>query len=171
MLKPAILYKDILSKLHANTWHDEKYKFYHGFYCNSISIDENTWNKNQFVSVDKGDNVIGYISYNIDRNINGVSCFGIMNFSNNMLEFGKDVFRTIEDVFLKYNFDRAEWLVVCGNPIERTYDKLCAKYGGRIVGVFRNSTKTMDNVIRDTKIYEILKEDFLNSIKGKRINV
>lgn len=171
MLKPAILYKEQLETAYINTWYDDIYKFYHGLYRRCLEIDTNNWTRFQFASVDKDDNLIGYISYNVDRPINGVNDFGIINFSDNMLEFGKDVFRMIEDIFLRYNFDRVEWWVVVGNPIESTYDKLCQKYGGRIIGITRNSVKLIDNSIHNSKLYEILREDFLNSIKGKRINV
>lgn len=171
MLKPAILYKEQLETAYINTWYDDKYKFYHGVYRQCLEIDPNNWTRFQFASVDKDDNLIGYISYNVDRSINGVNDFGIINFSDNLYGFGKDIVSMIRDIFLKYNFDRMEWWVVVGNPIESTYDKLCQKYGGRIIGTFKRNTKLIDNTICDSKIYEILRENFISAIKGRRIDV
>jgi hypothetical protein len=50
--------------------------------------------------------------------------------------------------------------VVVGNPAERLYDRVINKYGGRIVGIKEKSTKLIDGLYYDVKLYEIFKEDF-----------
>ena len=79
--------------------------------------------------------VIGYISYSICRQNNSITGLEIINFSNNKAVFGRDVITALKDIFEKYNFRKIKFCVVIGNPIEKTYDKLIKKYGGRIVGV------------------------------------
>ena len=68
MLDLAIKHKEELQKKLIDTWFTDKYKFVHAdVYCVEEKIQENTWNKHQFVSLDNEDNVIGYIRYNINR--------------------------------------------------------------------------------------------------------
>ena len=65
MLEPAIKYRNQLERLQYDIWFNDKYKYWNcDTYYQSMDIDENTWNKHQFVSV-YNDEVIGYISYNI----------------------------------------------------------------------------------------------------------
>ena len=58
---------------------------------------------------------------------------------------------------------RIEFNVVCGNPIEKSYDRMVKRFGGRIVGTRKRVAKLLDNQIYDDKIYEILREDYLES--------
>jgi hypothetical protein len=55
---------------------------------------------------------------------------------------------------------------VIGNPIEETYDRLCAKYGGRILCIQKDETKLEDNKYYDVKLYEIMREDYMKA-RGK----
>jgi|WetSurMetagenome_2_1015567.scaffolds.fasta_scaffold124309_3 hypothetical protein len=57
----------------------------------------------------------------------------------------------------------AKKYVVIGNYIESTYDKICKKYGGRIVGIQSSEVKLIDGYHYDLKLYEILKEDYINA--------
>ena len=69
MLEPAIKYKEQLEKLQYNIWFDDKYKYWNcDVYYSTLQIDSDTWNKHQFVSVANGE-VLGYIAYNISREI------------------------------------------------------------------------------------------------------
>ena len=164
MLDNARKYREELKEKLIDIWYDDKYKYY--FSTNwrrehEISIDD--WENMHYVSLDKDNNIIGYISYSINRNTNSIYDFGAINFSENKIIFGIDLYKVIDDIFCKFNMERIEFNVICGNPIEKSYDKMVAKYGGRIVGVRRKVTKLVDNQMYDDKIYEILKEDYLNS--------
>ena len=55
-----------------------------------------------------------------------------------------------------------------GNPIEKMYDKYINKYGGRIIGINKQSTKLQDENYYDVKYYEIFREDYLKSIFVRR---
>lgn len=164
MLDNARKYKQELQSKLIDTWYDEKYKYYHmGGWHREYVPSEDDWETMCFVSLDKYKNVLGYIIYSINRDTSSVYDFGAINFSNNKLTFGKDLHRVIDDIFCKFNMQRMEWNVVCGNPIEKSYDKFVEKYGGRIVGTRKRNVKLLDNQIYDDKIYEILREDYLKS--------
>lgn len=164
MLDVALKYKDELQCLFIDTFHKEKYKFYHyNSYYSEFQLKEDTWNSHEFVSVDKDGNVIGFISYEINRVATSVCGLGIINFSDNKFTFGKDVIQAIKDIFEKYNFNKLSFCVVIGNPIEKTYDKLVAKYGGRIVGIEKEHTVLYDHKFYDVKRYEILRKDYIKT--------
>ena len=167
MLEPAIKYKDQLEKLQYNIWFNDKYKYYnYNTYYNSMQIDDNTWNRHQFVSV-FNDEVIGYIAYDISRNDNSVDGLRIINFSDNKAVFGVDLGKALRDIFEKYKFRKLNFNVLIGNPIEKSYDKMIKKYGGRIVGTCKEDIKLSDGQYYDRKLYEIFASEYFNAITNK----
>lgn len=167
MLDNAIKYAEPLKQLFINTWYDEKYKYYnYRCYCNIPEFEASTLNGHDFVSLNQAGKIVGAIGYTVLRDTESVCGLGIVNFideSNieNRIIFGRDVLQAIRDIFEKYNFRKLSFCVVIGNPIENTYDKLCAKYGGRIIGIEKKEAKLWDNLYYDVKRYEILREDYV----------
>lgn len=156
MLDLALNHKEELIIKLRNTWFDDKYKFYqYSSYCSDFELSKDTWNSHQFVSIDKSGDIVGYIQYDIDRSTLNCSGLGIINFSDDSAIFGKDVKLAIQDIFEKFHFKKLSFCVVIGNPIEKQYDKLIDKYGGRVVGTQLAQTKLIDNNYYDVKLYEI----------------
>lgn len=161
MLRPAILYKAQLDMLAAEIAFDEKYKFYHMSYPNlTFNIDDHAYEKIQLVSIN-GNNVVGYFSAYINRPGAYIKQIMAVNFTDNKFVFGKDL-RCFIDRLLKTYF-KINFTVVCGNPIEISYDKMVEKYGGRIVGVFEKDVLLMDNKWYDIKHYEIFSKECTNA--------
>jgi hypothetical protein len=168
LLDNARKYSEELKNKLMDTWYDEKYKYYYmGGWHREFTLPEDDWERMYFVSLDKNNNVIGYILYSLDRSVGSAYDFGAINFSDNKLTFGKDLCQAIDDIFCKFNMQRIEFNVVCGNPIERSYDRMVEKFGGRVVGTRKRAAKLLDNQIYDDKIYEILREDYLKSKQQK----
>lgn len=166
MLKPAVKYKDQLDNLQSEIWFNDKYKYWNSsIYYDSISIDDSTWCKHQFVSVVNNE-VIGYIEYGISRVEHNVTSINIINFSDNKITFGKDLMRALKDIFEVYKFQKINFSVIIGNPIEKSYDRMVMKYGGRIVGMYKNDVKLIDGLYYDRKIYEILASEYFNTISN-----
>ena len=92
--------------------------------------------------------------------------FGAINFSDDKFAFGQALRQVITDCFLKFGMEVVEWNVICGNPIEKSYDKMCEKLGGHIVGIRHRRAMDLAGNIHDNKSYEILREDFLKAIKA-----
>ena len=68
MLDIAINHIDELKKKYNSIWFQEKYKFYnYDMWFNNVEVDNNTWNRHQFVSVNKDGEIIGYIAYQVER--------------------------------------------------------------------------------------------------------
>lgn len=168
MLEIAQKYTQQLSLKFADTVYDLKYMFYHCAYADDYVPSTTTWNKHEFVSLDKKGDVIGYLSYNINRNDYKATDLCIINFTDNKLMFGRDVAQVIDDIFMKYQFRKLNYEVVCGNPIEPTYDKLTLQYGGRIIGMRLQDTKMIDGNMYDRKYYEIFREDYIKNRKKRK---
>lgn len=166
MIDIALKYADDLKKLYISTWNNEKYKYYNyrSFY-ELPKFAESTWDGHDFVSINKNGDIVGAIGYAINRPTESVCGLGILNFTDDKITFGRDVLQAIKDIFEKYNFRKLSCCVVIGNPIEKTYDRLIAKYGGRIIGIEKEETKLCDNKYYDVKRYEILREDYMKTKK------
>jgi YHS domain-containing protein len=163
LLDNARKYATEVKSKFTDVWYNDKYKYYFCNWHNEHDMDDNDWTNMYFVSTDKSGNVLGYISYSIDRSANYAHKFGAINFSDDKITFGKDLCQVIDDIFCKFNLQRMEFDVICGNPIEKTYDKMVAKYGGRVIGIRKRVATLMDNRLYDSKSYEILREDYLKS--------
>lgn len=59
------------------------------------------------------------------------------------------------------------FIVVVGNPIEKSYDKMIKKYGGRIVGTYKEDVKLIDGEYYDKKLYEILASEYFSTIESQ----
>lgn len=168
MLELAIKHKDKLQVLFNNTGQEDRYKFFRSYeYVDEMKIDDSTYNKHQYVSINKSGNIIGYIGYSVQRTARVISSLVIINFTDEKIAFGLDVRQAFEDIFCKFNFHKLEFSVIVGNPIEKQYDRIVKKFGGRIVGTFKDSCVLFDNNHYDIKYYEILKSDYTKSTKRK----
>lgn len=161
MLDIAINYNEELKRKFRSIWFSDRYKYWaNGNYYEEWNPAESTWVNHQFVSISGGE-VIGYIGYSIDRASEFVYGMNIVNFEDTpSLTFSVDLGRALKDIFEKYHFRKLCFSVVVGNPIEKSYDKLCKKYGGRIVGVQKEHTRLIDGKFYDEKMYEILREEY-----------
>lgn len=160
----AKLREDEIRRKAWEIWYDEKYQYYFGTDWRrdfSLADDGNSPCRHDFAIVDDNNRLIGYIGYNIDLELRVAERFGAINFTDDKIAFGRALRQVIEDCFLKFGMEVVEWCVVCGNPIEKSYDRACKKLGGRIVGIKRKRAKDMAGRPCDFKMYEVLREDFL----------
>ena len=163
MLAPAILYADELTRLLNSTWFQDKYKWWNNdTYYDSVKVADSSWADHQFVSVRDG-KVIGYIGYQIYRCGPTAHNLSIINFTDDKMTFGMDVGQALRDIFEKYHFHKLNFCVVVGNPIEKSYDKMITRFGGRIVGTYRDDTRLIDGRYYDRKAYEVLEWDYFAS--------
>lgn len=162
MIEVAQLHKGELEQLTNSIWFSEKNKYWNcSIYYEPLRLEENTWNAHQFVSVNKQGNVIGYISYEINRESDRVCGLSIINFTDDIATFGADLRQVLDDIFVRFRFRKLCYSVVCGNPIEKTYDRLTEKYGGRIVGIHKKDVKLIDGQLYDLKNYEIFRDAYM----------
>lgn len=164
----AKLYEEQIRRKMWEIWYDEKYQYYFGGnHRNDLSLADNNndYPRRSFAVLDRNDELIGYISYSVDTELRIAQWFGAINFTDDKLTFGRALRQVITDCFIKFGLEVVEWNVICGNPIEPSYDKICEKLGGRIIGVRHRRAIDLAGNIHDDKSYEILREDFLRVIK------
>lgn len=161
MLDMAIKYEPQLQGLFCDIAFDDKYKFFSGSCWSEKYVAEtSTWNKHEFVSVHNGV-VLGYLKYSIDRSNETAYALQIINFSyKDNIQFSKDLYQFLVDIFEKFQFRKLKFCCYVGNPIEKMYDKYIDKFGGRIVGIYKEDTKLIDGNYYDLKEYEILRKDY-----------
>lgn len=165
MLKPVQLYVEEVSKLFWEIAYDEHYMFVNDGYTQDYKASIDTWSEHEFVSVSKDNKVLGYIRYSINQRSQIVTGFAAVNFSNS-LTFARDLFQAIDDIFYKYGYRKLKYGVFIGNPIEKTYDRLTKKFGGRIIGISEKDVRLLDGQFYDHKTYEIFRDNYIKNRKG-----
>lgn len=168
MLKPAELYIDEINKLHMENWYNPDYMYYTGGTCryNLISNGSNNdgeYRDHKFVSIDKNGKLIGYISYTPEWKAMSVNGFGAVSFDRGNIEFARDIYQAINDIFYKFNLNRIEFGCFDNNPALRGYRNFIKKFGGRECAHYRECTKLIDGKLHGYFEFEILKSEY----KGK----
>lgn len=162
MLRTAQNYEEQLRILYRETWYDEKYKYYYASpSTRDFSLPDNNYTSHCYVSVDKDNNVLGYIGYSVDRDSLAVHSFGILSFGFS-LTFARDLQQAIDDIFYKFNFNKIEFNVIHGNPAERAYRSFIKKYGGSEVGTYHKCVKLIDGLLYDSVMFELFREDYIS---------
>lgn len=99
MLKPAQLYAEELQRKNTEAWYKPENIFWNGGYGDSsFSFPDDNYNRHCFVSVDKNNQVIGYIGYEVDWAAMSAYGFEIINYDKGNLEFVRDLYQAICDL-------------------------------------------------------------------------
>ena len=160
MIRTAQLYKDKLAEEHLKTWYNPEYIFYDYGWNDVINLPDNNFEKRCFVSVDKNDNILGYISYRVDENIRQATDLAAICYKRPSIKFVNDLQQVIDDIFNVYNLNRLTWSCCADNPALRGYSKFIKRYGGKEAGYYRETVRTRDGKLRDTVVFEILKKEY-----------
>lgn len=167
MLVVAQLYKEKLEDEILKTWYKRENIYWHGGPGEyTVQLDDNNRDSHCFVSVDKNDDVLGYISYSIDWMARSAYQFGIISFRKGSIEFAKDLYQAICDCFEVYGLNRICWWCYADNPAIRGYRNFISKHGGRECGYCRQDTVLKDGKLHDSIWFEIMAEEFKKRRKG-----
>ena len=172
VLKYTNGYEEDLTKEFQRIAYDPFYKYYWGSGAHPAQpykADEQN-NCISMVSVDKhsGD-LLGLLTYTVDEWIRAVTSIGAISFSKkpNVI-FSRDIYKFLADIFVLRKLNKINWWVTVGNPIEKSYDKLAKRYGGRIVGTFDADVLTYDGQLLPKKYYEITRESFEKTLDSHK---
>lgn len=168
MLQMAGLHVDTLKVKFLQIALEEDYKFFNTIsWRDEWKPDDSTWAANEFASINKEGEVVGYFKYRINRDTGNIDGLQIANFKKDVLSrtFGQDLQQIFQDIFLRFNFRKINFSVIVGNPAEAFYDKYIEKIGGNIVSYYKDECKLIDGQYYDLKVYEVMKEDFIQAYK------
>lgn len=161
MLKPAQLYADELQKKNTEAWYKPENMFWNGGPGDcSFDLPNNSNDFHCFVSVDKDDQVIGYIGYSVDWVAMSADNFAIISYDKGNLGFVRDLCKVICNLFCVYHMNRISWRAYADNPAIRGYRNYIKKHGGRECGYHRQVVRLQDGRLHDSVEFEILAEEF-----------
>lgn len=156
-------HKEALKLKIQETWFQEKYKFYNtANYFGEIDIKSTTWDDMGWVILDSSGEIEGYIGYSVSRLTNSVKALWAINFNAKEVTFGLFLREVIFDIFNKFNFNKLNFRVTVGNPVEKSYDKIIKLMGGYIAGYYKEDCILYDGKLYDQKEYELMRKDFVN---------
>ncbi len=164
MLENALLYEDQIERYFKLHMYDLKTNYVFGSHgCSIEPYEKDNLNSHQFASVDKGF-VHGIMGYQINWETRSVGSLYIINCYNKPSPlFIRDTLHMIDDIFNKYNLNRISWRAYADNPAVNGYRKFCKRYGGREVGILRQTVLLLDGQLHDEVLFELLKEDYINA--------
>ena len=151
MIKPAQLYTEELKSLHCETWYDPKYIYYHSdIGTQELQFSDNNYERHSFAILENNE-VVGYISYRVNWASKVAYNFGI-----------------IDDIFMKYKMNKMEFFAFSDNPVIKHYYNFINRFGGREVGILKESTLLMDGKLHDSVMFELFAKDYLFYKKFKK---
>lgn len=161
MLEPAQLHKAALYKEYVKIWYNSDYMFYMGWTGTNVpDLPDNNYDNHHFVSVDGNGNLIGYISYSVNWVAMCAYDISIISFKIGNIQFIRDVYHVICDLFEKYQMNRVAFFAYADNPAVRGYKNFVKMCGGRECGYSKQVAKLMDGKLHDKIEFEILSEDY-----------
>ena len=161
MLRPAHLYEEELKEKLIETWYKPEYVCYSGGTGDTlIELPDGNCDSHCFVSVDEDDNVIGYISYDLDWKAMSAYNLGIVSFQMGNFEFLKDAYKAICNIFEVYHMNRLSWFCFADNKAVRGYRNFIRKHGGVECGYTREVARLRDGKLHDGVEFEILAREF-----------
>lgn len=166
MLVPAISYREEIRKQFHNLYYTKDMFYVTGAlhqWCPEIdeSPSEGRYDY-AIINNSREGNLIGFLSYSIDYYSSNAYNFGLVSFDKGNPIIGRDLFNKLEE--LVSTLHRVEWRMIGGNPIEKHYDKFCAKHGGNKY-VLKDVTKDSHGEYHDDVIYEIINPTVTSSSK------
>jgi len=170
MLKLSFPHKTELNKVYQSVIYDDRYMFYNfsSYWDMEVALDNSSWNAIEFLSMDDSGKILGMFRAKIDRAANNCSSLGVINFGEKNITFSRDFHQFLENLFEKFGLHKLEFNIAVGNPAEKMYDRFIHRYGGRIVGILKESTRLHDNKLYDVKLYELFNRDYFEA-KQRRI--
>ena len=163
MLVPAVLYKDKIEDLSKKKMYDDYMFFDSGdVRPSSISVqrDQKDGNASRFeyAILDNDGMLVGWFRYYINWYNRQLYLAGLMNLTDTAKPvIGFDLYKEVERAICKYKIHRIEFRMIGGNPVQKSYDKVCAKLNGTR-HVLKDVFKDRFGEYHDEYIYEVITE-------------
>lgn len=154
-----------LESLSRQSWRKDKYKWVFGnsYTRTYFPADDTTATECWAVVKDRNpDHIIGYVKVNILHNNFWISC--AVNYSDDVITMGNALYDLVA-IAINHHYHKIVWSVIDDNPIHHSYQKMCAKLGGRRESCLRDHVRTWDNAYHDVYEYGILTSEIPESVR------
>lgn len=157
MLIPAIIKKNEILEAFKRYYYSDDMMYETGGLGNWLPDiqEEPEYGKFQYAIVDSNEKLLGYLDYFIDWYSSCAHRFGLISFDRGNPIVGRDLFNEMKKLLDDYKLHRIEWRMIGGNPVERSYDRFCNKFGGT-KHVLKDVVKDKYGKYHDDIIYEII---------------
>ena len=157
MLKPAILYKDLIIQCFQERFYTEDMMFetsHNGNWSPEIfdCPDETQF---QYAVVNSEEELIGYISFRIDWYASVAYNFGLISFDKGNVLMGYGLREVMDMIINDFKLHKIEWKMVSGNPAQSSYDRFLKAYNGNKV-IHHDDFKDKYGKYHDSIYYEII---------------
>lgn len=122
------------------------------------TISDNSGGWHDWAIISNEGKIIGYLSYYVNWYESCVRNFGLISFDRGNPQIGRDLFEEMNRLINKLKLHRIEWRMIEGNPVQRTYDRFCEKYGGRKI-VLTDAVRDAYGKYHNVYIYEIVQKN------------
>lgn len=158
MLVPAVTRAAELAEAFAKECYTDDYFYYigEGHIHGIRNFAEPYDNQYDWAVVDNDNNLVGFITYYVDKASKCASRFGLYSFKKGNLTVGKDLYKLMEELYSLYH--RIEYRMVSGNHTETAYDNFCKRHNGRKL-VLRDVCTDNYGKLHDSYIYEVINPD------------
>lgn len=172
MIKLAILYNTKLAELLLKCLTEKRnnFLFFLPYKQYSFCIEDNDHNKIQYISIDKDNNILGFFEATINTNYHVIDDMLLISFNDLAnQEFGLDLVRFIDLLFIRRNYRQIYFKAVTANPIYSYYERFLLKVtkSGCIIGVMKSYVRLSDNQYYDLAIFCIYREKYLKWVNER----
>jgi hypothetical protein len=158
MLKPAILFKEEITRMFQELYYTDEMMYVTG--CNENWVpeiadtpDESTI---QFAILNSKNECIGYVGFRVDWYSSCAYNFAIISFDKGNINIASALKEVVDKITNEYHLRRMEWRMIGGNPVEKHYDKFCNSYSNSNKYVLHEAMRDRHGKYHDDIIYEIL---------------
>ncbi len=116
--------------------------------------------EHEYTNTITGEYTVGYFEYEVDFATKSVKNIKMLSFFKGNILFIKDVYNKIQELMI--DFDRLEFSIVGGSPVERHLDLFVKEHRGQ-KHILHNCITDRHGKIYDKVIYEIITKQSTNT--------
>lgn len=160
MIRPAIFFKDELTKAFGSILYTQEHFYYEGGIDNYEQEITEEADKFQFAILDH-EQLVGYISFRVDWYCSCAYNFGLISFADRPSKVIASAILAVIKMIEGFNLHRIDFRCICGNPAERGYDGIIEKFHGKYnlrKFAFVDNTRDRQGYYHDTIVYEMIRK-------------
>ena len=160
MIRPAILFKEELSKAFSSQLYSQEYFWYEGGIENYEQEIREESDKFQFAIFDH-EQLVGYISFRVDWYCSSAFNFGLVSFTDKPSLIMTSAILEVIKMIDGFNLHRIDFRCISGNPAESGYDGIIGRFSGKYnlrKVEFKDNSRDRQGNYHSTIMYELIRK-------------